>query len=61
MLAACVPLLGGATSVASAQDTRLVAISDVEARAAIGSLIVAAERQGLPREPLVTKALEGVE
>jgi len=52
-------LLGAAP--AAAQDARLAAIPDAEARAAIGALIVAAEQRGLPREPLVTKALEGVE
>jgi hypothetical protein len=55
-------LVGALTaSSARAQDARLAAISDNDARAAVGSLILAAERQGLPREPLVTKALEGVE
>ncbi|MBV9879267.1 MAG: hypothetical protein JO180_02175 [Gemmatirosa sp.] len=46
---------------ARAQDARLAAIADADARAAVGAVIVDAERQGLPREPLVTKALEGVE
>ena len=46
---------------AAAQDARLAAIPDAEARAAVGAVIVDAEQHGLPREPLVTKALEGVE
>jgi len=46
---------------AAAQDARLAAIPDAEARAAVGAVIVEAEGRGLPREPLVTKALEGVE
>lgn len=44
-----------------AQDARLAVITDTDARAAIGAMLVAADRAGLPREPLVTKALEGVE
>lgn len=46
---------------ARAQDARLVAITDGDARTAVGALISTAERQGIPRDPLVTKALEGVE
>jgi len=46
---------------AAAQDARLAAIPDAEARAAVGAVILEAEGRGLPREPLVTKALEGVE
>lgn len=42
-------------------DPRLAAIADAEARSAIAATIAAAERDGLPVEPLVTKALEGVE
>lgn len=61
MLAAAMCAAQSVAIRAGAQDARLVAITDVEARAAVGSLIVAAERQGLPREPLVTKVLEGVE
>jgi hypothetical protein len=54
-------LLGTGTRPARAQDPRLAAISDGNVRASIGAIIVDAERQGLPREPLVAKALEGVE
>lgn len=50
-----------ATRPARGQDARLAAISNVEVRASIGAVIVEAERRGLPREPLVVKALEGVE
>ena len=53
--------LAAAAHPALGQDARLAAIPDAEARAAIGTMIVEAERLGLPREPLVTKALEGVE
>ena len=51
-------LVGAARLVA--QDPRLAAIPDAEARAAVGALVVDAEQRGLPREPLVVKALEGV-
>jgi hypothetical protein len=52
---------GAAPRAAAAQDARLAAIADPDARAAVGAVIVEAEQRGLPREPLVTKALEGVE
>jgi hypothetical protein len=42
-------------------DERLQAISDPAARANIAATISAASDRGLPVEPLVTKALEGVE
>lgn len=51
----------GAPRAARAQDARLAAIADADVRATIGAIIVDAERRGLPREPLVNKALEGVE
>jgi hypothetical protein len=46
---------------ASAVEERLAAIPDTAVRASIGALIAEASRRGLPAEPLVTKALEGVE
>ncbi|AHG88842.1 hypothetical protein J421_1305 [Gemmatirosa kalamazoonensis] len=53
--------LGGWVAPLRAQDARLSAIPDADARAAVGAIIVEAEGRGLPREPLVTKALEGVQ
>jgi hypothetical protein len=46
---------------ATAVEARLAAIADTAVRTSIGALIAEASRRGLPAEPLVTKALEGVE
>ena len=51
---------GTATSIASAV-ARLEGIADPRARRAIAEALADADRRGLPLEPLVAKALEGVE
>ena len=51
---------GTATSIASAV-ARLEGIADPRARRAIADALTDADRRGLPLEPLVAKALEGVE
>lgn len=51
---------GTATSIASAV-ARLEGIGDTRARRAIAEALADADRRGLPLEPLVAKALEGVE
>jgi hypothetical protein len=54
-------ILPAAPVSASTVEAQLAAIPDAAARASIGALISEATRRGLPAEPLVTKALEGVE
>jgi hypothetical protein len=51
---------GAATSIASAV-ARLEGIPDPRVRRAVADVLADADRRGLPLEPLVAKALEGVE
>jgi hypothetical protein len=51
---------GAATTIASAVG-RLEGIPDPRVRRAVAEVLADAERRGLPLEPLVAKALEGVE
>jgi hypothetical protein len=46
---------------AAVVEARLTGIADPAIRVAIAELVAEASRRGLPPEPLVTKALEGVE
>ena len=54
-------ILPAAPVSASAVEAQLAAIPDTVVRASISALIAEATRRGLPAEPLVTKAQEGVE
>ena len=54
-------ILPAAPVSASAVEAQLAAIPDTVVRASISALIAEATRRGLPAEPLVTQAQEGVE